>query len=142
MVGARPSSLNKSEDVPFVGTPSYRHLCRWIPYLDIDINRLTLMNTTSPMFEIDMRRAMFDVYDEEVRVIALGAEAYTAIKKIFKRNQQFYQVEDEQLDNRVIRIAHPSPHNYPKKDFVNTSLSEAYKFLHGQVKNIDAYRHL
>lgn len=43
-IGEGPSSKNKSKDVPFVGTQSYKRLLEWIWALDVDVTEVVLAN--------------------------------------------------------------------------------------------------
>lgn len=62
-IGDEPSSRNVDENIPFVGTPSYKRLLRWIGELDLDIRNVGLINAKNVNF-INIRN-----YD---RVVVLG----------------------------------------------------------------------
>lgn len=43
-VGDKASSKNVSQDVAFVGTPSYKRLLAWIADMRLDLNEILLAN--------------------------------------------------------------------------------------------------
>lgn len=88
IVGDKPSTYNKSPEVPFVGTPSYKRLCSWIAVLDLDINKVRLVNSDSS--------AYIYAYD---KVIFLGKDAARQFKHF------------DFVTGRTKIIDHPSPRN-------------------------------
>lgn len=88
IVGDKPSTKNKSHDIPFVGTASYKRLCNWIAELDLDINRVRLVNSNY--------NAYIYSYD---KVIFLGRDA--------ARQFPLY----DYVEGRTKVIDHPSPRN-------------------------------
>ena len=91
-IGEEPSSKNKSPDVPFVGTPSYKRLLRWIGELDLDINSINTENSGNIEYESFQHCHV---------VIFLGKSAEKKSKLATRENMQ----------TKIITIDHPSPRN-------------------------------
>lgn len=45
-VGDEPSSKNVDPTIPFVGTPSYKRLLRWIGELDLCLDKVSIINSS------------------------------------------------------------------------------------------------
>jgi uracil-DNA glycosylase len=108
-VGDQPSSKNVHPKVPFVGTSSYKRLLRWIGELDLDIHRVSIVNSRD------------DVYGDWVPdlIIFLGKEAEKKFKGETKRflvasDGGYFELGKHQWSYDKVRkttIDHPSPRN-------------------------------
>lgn len=95
-VGDEPSSKNVDNNVAFVGTASYKRLLKWIGELDLDINKVELINLKD--FEATRQRKTYPD-----KVIILG----------FKTNSKLwseYGIATE-YDDSIRVIDHPSYSN-------------------------------
>lgn len=82
-VGDKPSAKNKSQDIPFVGTKSYKRLLEWIFEMDLDITDLAITNISQAEFndhgpEVDTHWGMI----RYTAVVALGKKASKGLTKL------------------------------------------------------------
>lgn len=100
-IGDKPSAKNLRQNVPFVGTASYKTLLNWIAICDLDITRIRLFNQSDAPFDEEASRFLRDV-----KVIALGNIAANYLKTT--------GIEDYFI------LPHPSPANKAAhKDLTN-----------------------
>lgn len=104
-VGDKPSKKNKSDNVPFVGTQSYKRLLTWIWHMNIDITRVKLMNRSrpTPIF-LAYQMTGEDFFKNEVDkslYVALGNKAANFLNK--------YSIEH-------FKLPHPSGRNLKLND--------------------------
>lgn len=113
-VGDKPSVLNVSEDIPFVGAACFKRLITWIKKLQPDYYLALNSETERELRDIELLVA------NDFKVIALGVHA--AIR----------------LRDRGIKhftIPHPSGRNVRNNDLVaiEARLEEACRYLKGEV---------
>ncbi len=111
-IGDEVSSRNVSPDVPFVGTPSYKRLLRWIGELDLDISKVRIEN------------AGFITYNGEDKIVFLGKKASLNTRILIQ------QLEIVDVDCKI--IDHPSPRNrkFNDKSYEAKMLKELRKWLY------------
>lgn len=119
-VGSNPSSKNLSTEQPFIGTPSYTVLLRWIVELGItDYNMLNVADVVG----VKVSRAQYNLprlqqaINEHDAVIALGKIAEDAVNL---------------CDASVVAfLPHPSPRNRKLNDkaYVARVLAGTKQFL-------------
>lgn len=83
IIADKPVKENISQDVPLVGTDSYRKLLEWLGLMDIDITRVRLYNQSDKPFDTTMGRVTLNQAIElnQIRVIALGQKAASYLMK-------------------------------------------------------------
>lgn len=92
-VGDEPSSRNVCPNTPFVGTPSYKRLLRWIGELDLELGCIKITNKNYIETAI---------YAPDV-IICLGDKAFEHLK-IYHNS-----IIPETI--KVFKAPHPSPRN-------------------------------
>lgn len=90
-VGDKPSSLNLSQDVAFIGTPSFRNLCAWIQRMKV--TNYAMVNSYNHPDEVEICR--FLNYGDSL-FVALGNNA----SKVLSR-----------MEIPHFKLPHPSPKN-------------------------------
>lgn len=114
-VGDKPSRLNENPMIPFIGTPSWKMLLKWIKKLEVSSYHVA--NSFSPMDMVNV-----ECHNRNGNLfVALGNEA------------------SERLDRVGIqhfKLPHPSPRNRKlnDKEFVDRQLKECYDYLKGMGK--------
>lgn len=92
-IGDKPSSKNVDEDIPFVGTPSYKRLLKWIGELDLDIHHVRLENKVGD-------------------ILILEKEHFDAIVFLGKASELLVQTGKPEIElPRLFTVDHPSPRN-------------------------------
>lgn len=83
IVADKPTKDNISQDVPLVGTDSYKTLLTWLGEMDVDVSRVRLYNqSTSPFSSTTARLSLNKAIEaSQIRVIALGQKAATYLVK-------------------------------------------------------------
>ena len=89
-VGDEPSSRNVCPNTPFVGTPSYKRLLRWIGELDLCLDKVILHNGNGYTFK------------EMDKIVYLGQKAAS-------RELDFINLPGNESYIKI--IDHPSPRN-------------------------------
>jgi uracil-DNA glycosylase len=118
-VGDRPSSRNRYLYLPFVGTPSFKTLCKWIKALEVDS-----YNLSNSYNNADRRRlykwAHMNISSMPyfTHFIALGNNAHKVL---------------EELGIPHFKLPHPSGRNRQlnNKSFVDNKLLECKAWLNG-----------
>lgn len=67
-VGEKPGNKNANPEIPFLGTPSYKILLKWIDDLHLDISEVALVSINTDKF-------MHAMFAPHVRIIAVGDRA-------------------------------------------------------------------
>lgn len=96
-VGDQPSARNKSPDVAFVGTSSYKTLLEWIYRMNISVNDVSVVNSTDAALDDFCGEAW--VTPEKFAFIALGTAATEALKG---RHVQYFRLPHPSGKNRVL----------------------------------------
>lgn len=114
-VGDKPSRLNESPMIPFVGTPSWKTLLKWIKTLDVSSYHIS--NSFSPMDMVEVQCFKKDGNT----FIALGNEASDRLAKVGIEH---------------FKLPHPSPRNRKLNDpkFIDSELEKCKDYLKGLVK--------
>ena len=107
-VGDKPSRKNISQDIPFVGTKSYKTLLDWIYSMNIDITDVVTTNIH------DFKKRTEKIQFSPKKIVALGENA----SKFLKGIEHF-------------KLPHPSPLNRKLNDkkTLNSILKECEKYL-------------
>lgn len=92
-IGDKPSSKNVNQDVPFVGTSSYKRLLKWIGELDLDIQNVRLENKQGDYLII--QKNMFDA------IVFLGKASEMPV----------HRGNPEVNIPKLFTVDHPSPRN-------------------------------
>lgn len=114
-VGDTPSNKNWNQNVPFVGTISYKRLLEWIWKLNIDISRVEMVNQDS------MSQEFIDwCVKRNAIVIGLGVKACTTL--------QLRRIEH-------CEMPHPSGRNFKTNStqWLHMKLRECYIYIHGEL---------
>lgn len=82
-VADKPTKENASQDIPLVGTQSYKTLLEWIGEMDIDITRVRLYNQVDEPFSKALSAASLNtaVKSKQIKVVALGQKAANYLLK-------------------------------------------------------------
>lgn len=124
-VADKPTKDNMSQDVPLVGTQSYKILLEWIGDMDIDITRVRLYNQIDNPFNNIMAQSSLNkaIQLKQICVIALGQKAATYLNKAGIKN--------------YFTLPHPSGRNrlLNDKKFVKIKLSACKKYIYDGVIN-------
>jgi hypothetical protein len=121
-IGDEASSLNVSKEVPFVGTPSYKRLLRWIGELDLDIKNVKIINKNDYKSSICFDKTIF-----------LGKKV---AKNIVYRSANFEILNGIKLSNTIPKsystVDHPSPRNrkFNNPNYEKKMLKELKKWLY------------
>lgn len=119
-IADKPTKTNVSQEVPLVGTQSYKTLLEWIGEMDIDISRVRMYNQTDGPFSNTMSRVSLNkaVVLRQIAVIALGQKAATYLKKAG-------------INNYFV-LPHPSGRNrlLNDKHFVINKLMDCKKYIY------------
>lgn len=130
-VGDEPSSKNKSPDVPFVGTPSYKRLLRWIGELDLDIHRVDIINSDKSEVRTDWVPA---------KIIFLGKKAQIKFESVPPKflvysDMGYMSLGKHQFNYDTVPkivIDHPSPRNrkFNKPGYESKMLKDLKRWLY------------
>lgn len=123
-VGDKPSSKNKSKDIPFVGTKSYKNLLEWIYRMDLDISNVVLTNQDK--FEHCYVSGWIYYNGKQIgrsntaKIVVLGNKAEDKVQ------------ETSILD--YFKLPHPSPKNRKlnNKDYIKRELNKCKEFLNAK----------
>jgi uracil-DNA glycosylase len=135
IIGDRPSNKNKHQDIPFVGTQSYKKLLEWIYRMDIDVSNVKLIN----MFNIDgslnktssrMIQYIIGMGDNSKKMIFLGNKSIKGLNQILKNESDFFKSRRVNINSFFI-LPHPSPKNRVLNDkkFEKDILEKCKKWL-------------
>ena len=120
VVADKPTKDNVSQEVPLVGTRSYRTLLEWLGLMDIDISRVRLYNQVDNPFSNVMAKTSLNraIELKQIAVVALGQKAATYLKKAG-------------INNFFIMI-HPSGRNRLLNDpeFVKLKLDACKRYIY------------
>ena len=110
-VGDKPSRLNENPLIPFIGTPSWKTLLKWIKKLEVKEYHVT--NSYSPM---DMAAVCAIHKHGGNTFIALGNEASQRLKEVGIEH---------------FKLPHPSPRNRKLNDkgYVDYQLYRCYDYI-------------
>lgn len=109
-VGDKPSSLNENPAIPFIGTPSWKTLLKWIDRLEVSSYHVS--NSFSPMDMVEVQ-----CYNKDGNVfVALGNEASERLTKVGIGH---------------FKLPHPSPRNrlLNDKKFIDSELEKCKNYL-------------
>jgi len=139
IIGDRPSKKNKRQDIPFVGTRSYKKLLEWIYRLDIDISNVKTTNmfnsdgTLSEDIERTIRWVLSNyTLANKTKVIMLGSNVLKGVGKISKKYHNW--LADKQMGmDKFFLLPHPSPRNRVLNDkkYEREILEKCKKWLNG-----------
>lgn len=125
IIADKPTKDNISQQIPLVGTSSYRTLLGWIGIMDIDITRVRLYNQVDGPFNNIMAQTSLNraIQLRQICVIALGQKAATYLRKA---GIQTYST-----------LPHPSGRNRVLNDrtFVKGRLDSCKKFVYEGVND-------
>lgn len=118
-VGDRPSGKNKSPEIPFVGTPSYRTLLQWIHALDLDFRACDMINAS-------------DLETDGERILSMNSESNSGRVKIIALGLTAAKCLDDCGLHGFYTLPHPSPKNRKLNDkrYVNAVLKQMKKKIH------------
>ena len=121
-VGDRPSAKNVDQDIPFVGTQSYKTLLQWIWKMDIDISTVILCNKDN-----------IEPYSHYI-YIALGREAENELKNL---KSCYWDPETSTLVEENVRyfmLPHPSGKNRKLNDkkWLEKELDKCKDWINGR----------
>lgn len=126
-IADKPAKDNVSQEVPLVGTASYRTLLEWIGMMDVDITRVRLYNQSDAPFSNVMALTSLNRACElrQIAVIALGQKAATYLKKTGVKN--------------YFLLFHPSGRNrlLNRQDYVTLRLAQCKKYIYEGVNDGD-----
>lgn len=124
-IADKPTKDNVSQEVPLVGTQSYKTLLEWIGEMDIDISRVRMYNQNDAPFSNVLSRASLNkaITLRQICVIALGQKAATYLKKAGINN--------------YFTLPHPSGRNrlLNDKHYVITRLENCKRYVYEGIKN-------
>lgn len=124
-IADKPTKDNVSQQIPLVGTSSYRTLLEWIGMMDIDITRVRLYNQIDGPFNNVMSRMSLNRAIElrQICVVALGQKAATYLRKAGITN--------------YFMLPHPSGRNrlLNDKKFVKVKLDLCKRFIYEGVND-------
>ena len=124
-IADKPTKGNVSQEIPLVGTQSYKTLLEWIGEMDIDITRVRLYNQTDEPFSNMMAKVSLNkaISLKQICVIALGQKAANYLKKAG-------------INNFFI-LPHPSGRNRLLNDkaFVRMKLGACRQYVYKGVLN-------
>lgn len=111
-VGDRPSRLNESPDVAFVGASCYPRLIQWISKLELSNYELLNSHTSQQIQKVEK------YYKEGHKIIALGLAAATRLKK-------------NSIEH--FKLPHPSGLNRQinNQNYIDEVLADAYLYIRG-----------
>lgn len=124
IVGDEPSKSNKSIDVPFVGTKSYKRLLDWIYKADLDINQIVLCNRDQiymyggRFHAVDVSEGTYEIESCDV-FVALGVKAESHLTS---------------FGLKCLRMPHPSGRNRQLNDeaFEALKIKELKEYCNGK----------
>lgn len=91
-IADQPSTKNKSQDMPLVGTKSYRTLLNWIADMDVDVTNIAIYNQSDKPFSYG-RPVSFH------KIIALGKNASAYLKN---KNIKYFELPHPSGRNRKL----------------------------------------
>lgn len=108
-VGDRPSRLNTHSNIAFVGTPSFKNLCKWIE--EMQIADFVTVNSQELDVPFIVRTHVLGYH-----IVALGNNASEVLTAMG-------------LDH--FKLPHPSPKNRKlnDKEFIASELQKCYSYL-------------
>lgn len=112
-VGDKPSRLNDDPEVAFVGTPSFRNLCKWI--VKMQVGDFVMVNSHTHADKVKICQLWNEGHR---RFVALGVNAGNRLDKM-------------NIDN--FELPHPSPRNRKLNDkkLIDSQLERCYRYLKG-----------
>lgn len=113
-VGDKPSRLNTNPGVAFIGTPSYRNLCKWIAKMQIP--DFTMVNSNDRNVLLP---AVYGCHRDNMGVHCVVALGNVASKRL------------DLLAIKHFKLPHPSPLNRQLNNeyFIDEKLYECYRYL-------------
>ncbi len=110
IVGDKPSKLNISEDIPFVGASCFTRLVDWVKHLSPDYYLIFNSETQREMSEIEL------LANNGFKVVALGRFASTRLKD---RDIPHYCLPHPSLRNKTCN----------DKELMKNLLNEAHAYI-------------
>lgn len=82
-VADKPSKKNVSQNIPLVGTNSYKTFVNWLADMHIDITRVRIFNQSDRPFSKKQIRLLNEkINTGELKIIALGQKAMTYLNSL------------------------------------------------------------
>lgn len=118
-IGDQPSSKNVDPTIPFVGTPSYKRLLKWIGELDLSVGLVKIINKRE--------HVMINEYEFDV-VLFLGKKSETCVGVLSHRDGH----PGAATVPKFKTVDHPSPRNrkFNDPDYEKKMLKELKGWLY------------
>ena len=114
-VGDRPSRKNRHPEVALVGTKSYKIFLNWVYRLDLDINRIVLIDSVDEYGNDRLSRHTPDY--SRVAFVALGAQAAARLKH--HKIKHFVLPHPSEVERKPIDVRDLARLIYRCKKFIN-----------------------